>query len=88
MKWDIAYGCKVTFGQNNPLNRYATHVITHPPRKILLECKMDVKHKAKLSNCDKCEYSCTKNEVPVMHKFRKYGCQEPPRKLCKLWDFT
>ena len=23
-----------------------------------------------------------------MHKFRKYGGQEPPRKLCKLYDFT
>ena len=47
-----------------------------------------VKHKAKLSNCDKCAYTCTKNEVPVMHEFRKYGGQEPPRKLCKLCDFT
>ena len=47
-----------------------------------------MKHKAKLSNCDKCEYSRNKNEVPVMHVFRKYGGQEPPRKLCKLCDFT
>ncbi len=27
-------------------------------------------HKAKLNNCDKCDYSCTKNKVPVMHKFK------------------
>ena len=47
-----------------------------------------VKHKAKLSNCDKCEYSHTKNKVPVMHKFRRYGGQEPIRKLGKLCDFT
>ena len=47
-----------------------------------------VKHKAKLSKCDKCDYSCTKNVVPVMHKFRKHGGQEPPRKHCKLCDFT
>ena len=46
-----------------------------------------VKHKAKLSNCDKCDYSCTKKEV-VMHKLRKRGGQEPPRKLCELCDFT
>jgi hypothetical protein len=47
-----------------------------------------VKHKAKLSNCDECDYSCNKNKVPVMHKFRKHGGQEPPRKLCELCDFT
>ena len=47
-----------------------------------------VKHKAKLSNCDECDYSFTKNEVLVMHKFRKHGGQEPPRKLCELCDFT
>ena len=47
-----------------------------------------VKNKAKLSNCDKCEYSRTKNDVPVMHKFRKYEGQEPPKKFCKLCDFT
>ena len=47
-----------------------------------------VKHKSKLSNCDKCEYSPTNNEVPVMHKFRKYVGQEPPRKLRTLCDFT
>ena len=46
-----------------------------------------VKHKAKLSNCDECDYSRTKNKVPVMHKFRKQGGQEPPRKLCELCDF-
>ena len=57
-------------------------------RKGTLRMHKGVKHKAKLSNCDKCEYSRTKNEVPVMHKFRKYVCQEPPRKLCKLCDFT
>ena len=58
------------------------------PKKDTLRIHKCVKNKAKLSNCDKCEYSCTKNEVPVMHKFRKYGGQEPPRKLCKLCDFT
>ena len=47
-----------------------------------------VKHKAKFSNCDECDYSCSKNEVPVMHRFRKHGGQEPPRKLCELCDFT
>jgi hypothetical protein len=47
-----------------------------------------VKHKAKLKNCDKCDYSCIKNKVPVMHKFRKHGGQEPSRKLCELCDFT
>ena len=47
-----------------------------------------VKHKSKLSNGDKCEYSRTNNEVPVMHKFRKYGGQEPPMKLWELCDFT
>ena len=26
--------------------------------------------------------------MPVMHKFRKHGGQEPPRKPCKLCDFT
>ena len=57
-------------------------------KKDTLRMHKGVKHKAKLSNCDKCEYSRTKNEVPVMHKFRKYGGQEPPRKLCKLCDFT
>ena len=47
-----------------------------------------VKHKANLSTCNKCDYSCTKNWVPVMHKFRKLGGQEPPRKLCVLCNFT
>ena len=47
-----------------------------------------VKHKAKLSNCDECDYSFTKNEVLVIHKFRKHGGQKPPRKLSELCDFT
>ena len=47
-----------------------------------------VKHKGKLRNFDECDYSCTKNEVLVIHKFRKHGGQEPPRKLCELCDFT
>ena len=47
-----------------------------------------VKHRAKLINCDKSDYSCTKKEVPVMQKFRKYGGQEPLNKLYKLCDFT
>ena len=47
-----------------------------------------VKHKANLSNCDKCEYFRITNEVPVMHKFRKHGGQKPPSKLCKLCDFN
>ena len=47
-----------------------------------------VKYKAKLTNCDKYDYSCTKNKVPVMYKFRKFGGQEPLRKLCELFDFT
>ena len=47
-----------------------------------------VKHKAKLSNCDKCDGPCTKNKVPVMQKFRKHGRQGPSRKLCKMCDFT
>ena len=50
-------------------------------KKDTLRMHKSVKHKAKLSNCDKCEYSCTKNKVPVMHKFRNYGGQEPPRIL-------
>ena len=57
-------------------------------KKDTLRMHKGVKHKAKLSNCDKCEYSRTQNEVPVMHNFRKYEGQEPPRKLCKLCDFT
>ena len=57
-------------------------------KKDTLRMHKGMKHKAKLSNCDKCEYSRAKNEVPVKHKFRKYGDQEPPRKLCKLCDFT
>ena len=57
-------------------------------KKDTLKMHKGMQHKAKLSNCDKCEYSQTKNKVPVMHKFRKYGDQEPPRKLCKLCDFT
>ena len=61
---------------------------TTPTKKDTLRMHKGVKHKAKFSNCDKCEYSRTKNEVPVMHRFRKYGGQEPPRKLCKLCDFT
>ena len=63
-------------------------MITHAPRKILSKCIKFVKHKAKLSNCEKCNYSCTKNEVLVMHKFRKHGGQEPPRKFCQWCDFT
>ena len=47
-----------------------------------------MKHIAKLSNCDECDYSCTKRKVPVMHKFRKHRGQEPQRKLCELCDFT
>ena len=57
-------------------------------KKDTLSMHKGLKHKAKLSNCEKCEYFRTKNEVPVMHKLRKYGDQEPPRKLCKLCDFT
>ena len=57
-------------------------------KKDTLRMNKGVKHKAKLSSCDKCEYCGTKNQVPVMHKFRKYGGQEPPRKLCELCDFT
>ena len=45
-------------------------------------------HKAKLSNCDKCDYSCTKNKGPVMHKLKKHQRQKRPRKLCKRCDFT
>ena len=56
--------------------------------KDTLRMHKDLKHKAKSSNCNKCEYSCTKNEVPVMYMFRQYGGQEPLRKLCKLCDFT
>ena len=52
---------------------------------MLLEC---VRHKAKFGNCDKYDYSCTKNKLPVMHKLRKHGGQEPPRKLCRPCDFT
>ena len=47
-----------------------------------------MKHKAKSGNCDKCDYSCTKNKVPVMHKFRKHVGQEPPRNLWELCKFT
>ena len=57
-------------------------------KKDTLRMHKGVKHKAKLSNCDKCDYSCIKNEVPVIHKFVNNGGQEPPRKLCKLYDFT
>ena len=57
-------------------------------KKDTLRIHNGVKHNAKLSNCDKCDYSRTKNKVPVMHMFRKYGGQEPQRKLCKLCDFT
>ena len=57
-------------------------------KKDTLKMHKDMKHKAKLSNCYECDNSCTKNKVPVMNKFRKHGEQEPPRKLCKLWDFT
>ena len=57
-------------------------------KKDTLRMHKGMKHKAKLSICDKCKYSRTKNEVPVMHKFRKYEDQEPQRKLCKLCDFT
>ena len=47
-----------------------------------------MKHKAKLSNCDECDCPYTRNKVPVMHKFKKHGRQEPSRKLCELCDFT
>ena len=55
-----------------------THVITHALRKILLECIKAWSTKA----------SSSKNEVLVMHKFRKHGGQEPPRKLFKVCDLT
>ena len=45
-------------------------------------------HKAMFSNYDKCDYSYTKNKVPVMHNFKKHWRQEPPRKLYKRCDFT
>ena len=46
----------------------------------------DMKHKPKLSNCDKCDCSCIKNEVPVIHKFVNNGGQEPPKKtLQAVW---
>ena len=57
-------------------------------KKDTLKMHKGVKHKGKWSNCDKCEHSCTKNEVLVMHKFRKHGGQEPPRKLWELCNFT
>ena len=44
--------------------------------------------KVKLSNFEKCDYSCTKNNVPVMHKIRKHGGQEPPKKPCELCGLT
>ena len=47
-----------------------------------------VKHIGKLSNCDKRDYSCTKNNVLLMHKFQKHGGQDPPRELYELCDFT
>ena len=56
--------------------------------KDTLRMRKDVKHTSKLNNWDKCDYSCIKNKVLVMHNFRKHGGQEPPRKLCKLCDFT
>ena len=31
----------------------------------------------------KCDYSCTKSKVLVMHKFRKHGKPEPQRKPCE-----
>ena len=42
-------------------------------KKDILRWHKGVKHKAKLSNCDKCEYSRTQNKVPLMHKFNMYG---------------
>ena len=45
-------------------------------KKDTLRMHKSMKHKARLGNCDKCDYSCTKNKVPVMHKFRKHGGQE------------
>ena len=56
--------------------------------KDTLRIHKGVKHIAKLRNCNICDYSCTKIELPVMHKFRKHRGQEPPRKMCKLCDFT
>ena len=56
--------------------------------KGTLRMHKDMTQKANLSNCYEYDYSCTKNEVPVMHKFRKQRWQEPPRKPCKLCDFT
>ena len=38
-------------------------------KKNALRVRKGVKHKAKLINCDKCDYSYTKNKVPVMHNF-------------------
>ena len=65
----------------------ATHVF-ECTKKDTLRMHKGVQHKAKLSNCDNCDYSCTKNKMPVMHKFRKHGGHEPPMKLCELCEFT
>ena len=42
-------------------------------KKYTLRMHKGVRHKAKLGNCDEYHYSCTKNEVPVMHKLRNHG---------------
>ena len=57
----------------NPKELEETLLVCHScdntsTKKVTLRMHKGVKHEAKLSNCDKCEYSCTKNEVPVMHK--------------------
>ena len=62
----------------NPKKLEETMLVCHScdntsKKKDTLRMHKGMKHKAKLSNCDKCEYSQTKNEVPVMHKLRKHG---------------
>ena len=39
--------------------------------KDSLRMHKGVTHKFNLSNCYKSDYSCTKNELQLMHKFRK-----------------
>ena len=42
-------------------------------KKYTLRMHKGLRHKAKLGNCDKYHYFCTKIGVPVMHKLRNHG---------------
>lgn len=59
-----------------------------PVSNDTLQKQKRIKRGNNFSNCDQCDYSCTKNSVLSIHKFRKHGYPEPPKNFCDQCGFS